>query len=455
MALLARDRFQDEPAALIAMRILSVVSNLGPGGTQRVAQNFAVGFARQGHDSAGLAYGGGGMRAGKLSAQAIPTFIADAGPASRPDAIDAAANWGPDLVHVHRTGDADPVSAGVIEALLQRSNTRLPICETNIFGKPDYSAGRLLVDVHLQLTEWAFWKWLQWTRGLEPQPVGALMPNLIDTQAFAPASQDARLAFRVQHGIPADAVVFGRIGQPIVHKWDPVIVDAFARHARRHADAWLLLVGAPDSILARARALPGELRTRLAVIPFLDDDVSLCRAFSAMDVFLHAARIGESFGMVLAESLLCGTPVISLATPLRDNGQVELVGHERGGRIVRKLAGMGDAMALLHHDGGRRAALADAGAAFVRERYAIDKVVPEALRLFEVVRQTAGRDELREALRANRFTVAIPTPRVRALLRAALDTPPPLIWPLVRLVHLPWLYRLRQAYRLRRATHAS
>ena len=49
-----------------------------------------------------------------------------------------------------------------------------------------------------------------------------------------------------------------------------------------------------------------------------------------MDGFLHVSRIGESFGMVLCEAMLCGVPVVTLSTPLKDNSQLEVVGPRRG-----------------------------------------------------------------------------------------------------------------------------
>jgi hypothetical protein len=43
------------------------------------------------------------------------------------------------------------------------------------------------------------------------------------------------------------------------------------------------------------------------------------------------SKIGESFGFVLAEALLCGCPVVTLSTPFKDNAQFEVVGDKIGG----------------------------------------------------------------------------------------------------------------------------
>ena len=38
--------------------------------------------------------------------------------------------------------------------------------------------------------------------------------------------------------------------------------------------------------------------------------------------------------MVISEAILCGTPVISLATPWADNSQCEVTGHKLGGYVI-------------------------------------------------------------------------------------------------------------------------
>ena len=49
------------------MRVLTVVGDLGPGGTQRVAQNYTVGYKQAGCEAAVLAITAGGPRVRELN----------------------------------------------------------------------------------------------------------------------------------------------------------------------------------------------------------------------------------------------------------------------------------------------------------------------------------------------------------------------------------------------------
>ncbi len=438
------------------MRILTVLHDLEGGGTQRVAQNFAIGFKTAGHESAVLAYATGGIRTEALRDHGIPVFIGAERIDDRGIAIDQAAAWKPDIVHIHRPGDASLETDAIVRRLKNASSHRLPVCETNIFGKPDFSEDGRLIDVHLHLTRWSFWKWQQWTRGLHPRPLGVLFPNVVDDTVFFQASPSEQAEFRQQHGIPEDATLFGRIGQPIAVKWSTILLDAFERVASRKDRCWLLLVGAPDSILHALQKRSPSVRSRVVSIPFINGDRSLRTAFSTLDVFLHASEIGESFGMVLAEALLCGTPVISLCNPLRDNGQMELVGHRRGGLLVRDTAGMARAMQDVMDNPEQGRAMGVAGGAHVRAMYATRQVLPRIVELFQSVIESKLPSKLGEVLKDSGFITRIDTDEIRALYRSAIGRPPLLEWPAMQLVHIPWFYRVRQSYRIRntlRNTH--
>jgi hypothetical protein len=62
-----------------------------------------------------------------------------------------------------------------------------------------------------------------------------------------------------------------------------------------------------------------------------------------MDFFLHLSRIGESFGLVLVEAAQAGLPIATLATPLKDDAQGEIVRRmDAGGEAwtIKRLAGL-------------------------------------------------------------------------------------------------------------------
>lgn len=85
------------------MRVLSVIHDLGPGGTQRAA-NHTVGYAHAGVETALLATRTGGVREADLNG--VETFIQREDQPAH-EALRQAAAWRPDAVHIHRTGHPD------------------------------------------------------------------------------------------------------------------------------------------------------------------------------------------------------------------------------------------------------------------------------------------------------------------------------------------------------------
>jgi hypothetical protein len=190
-------------------------------------------------------------------------------------------------------------------------------------------------------------------------------------------------------------------------------------------------------------ALAPWIRTRIIEIPFLNGDAALRACYSALDVFVHAARIGESFGMVLTEAMLCGCPVVTLSTPARDNSQLEVVGHMRGGLIVNDAASMVDAIELLIRDEPLRRRLAHDGAAHVKAHYTLDQVIPTLLRIAQLAREADTRDALAAALeREPDLVTHVSDAEVEKLLSHSMGRVRLSQRVLKRLVHTPLLFRM-------------
>jgi glycosyltransferase involved in cell wall biosynthesis len=427
------------------MRILTIVRELGPGGTQRAAQTRSISYRDRGHDVAVLSTDMSGPREENIRKAGLEVWIGGSTPDEREAAIQQALAWKPDVVHMHRTGRPERKYTQVLRRLKEAASGRLPALEVNHFGRIDYSDDRHLFDVHLQLSRWCLWKFYQWSRGLDPQPLGVVAPHLIASAAFHPAGPDAGRAFRVEHGIAEDAIVFGRVGQPYEAKWHPIIFDAFVPVARRHPKAYLVIVGAPESYADRIAQLPADVRDRVVQPPFLHGDDKLRACYAAMDVFLHAAYIGESFGQVLGESLLCHVPIISLSTPAKDNSQLEVVGHERGGLIVNDCASMIEAMERLIDDAPLRQRFAEQGCAYTKEHFDVPPLTDHLLEITRHVIEHEDRAKLRQALDDAGIITRVSWPDLRALMADSMGRVPLRERIKMHLVHMPWLYRRRMA----------
>lgn len=433
------------------MRILTIIDHLGPGGRQRTAQNFTLGYQEAGCDVAVLTLMQAGPRLDTLQQRGVPVFVGGPTASEQVAAIRGAEAWRPDVIHLHSEGPVRDFEARAVETLKAARDTHVPVLETTSFGKVDYQQRYTLTDVHLLMTRWILWRWRQWSRPLRPRPLGVIVPITADPSTFYPASPDEVAAFRKQFGLPDGAVVLGCVARPDPLKWPPLLFNAFEAVASAHPHVYFVVAGLAEAARPRVEAMPADVRHRFIELPFIQDDAALRTFYSAVDVFLHGSPIGESFGLVFVEALLSGTPVVTHSTPAKHNSQLEVVGHMRGGLIANDEAGMVSAVHQLVHDAPLRQRLARQGAAHVRAHYTQDQVIPALLQIAEIARETPERDALERRLVTEAGLVSeVSDEEVGALLDNTIGRVPLRQRILMRLVHTPAFIRPWWAYKSRR-----
>ena len=201
------------------------------------------------------------------------------------------------------------------------------------------------------------------------------IPNFIDVDAFSSAQPDPRLQS------PGPVVAFvGRIDEP--RKGLQVLIDALPQLIRRHPSVQVLVAG-PGDIDHLVDVIPKRVRSHVRMLGIVDESTKRS-LFASADLYIAPNLGGESFGIVLAEAMAAGTPVLASDLPA-------FAAVLDGGRAGRLFA-TGDARALataaadLLDDHDQRRHLAHAG----RERarmYDRDEVVD---RILEVYRDAVG-----------------------------------------------------------------
>lgn len=151
-------------------------------------------------------------------------------------------------------------------------------------------------------------------------PVSAI-PTGIPTSEFARADG---AAFRERHGIPRDAVVIGHVGRLAPEKNLGFLARALGR-VTEHENVWVLVVGDGPSKDEISGGLPVDRTTAPGSMRGND----LTAAYAAMDLFVFASQT-ETQGMVVAEAMSAGLPVVALDGP----GVREIVSHDRNGLLL-------------------------------------------------------------------------------------------------------------------------
>jgi glycosyltransferase involved in cell wall biosynthesis len=223
--------------------------------------------------------------------------------------------------------------------------------------------------------------------GARTRPLVRVIPTGIDVAAIRAL---ARPDLRAAHRWPADSVTVASLGRLAPEKDVELLVEAFAIAAGRDPRLRLLLVGSgPSHERLTERVARADLAGRVVLagqLPRLDGLATV----SGADIFAFASRT-ETQGLVLAEALACGLPVVALAGP----GVDDSVRHDVDGVVVPRPAeaakateALARAIADLAGDEPRRSALA-AAALQGAERFDVSRRVAAVVTLYREILRPA------------------------------------------------------------------
>lgn len=160
----------------------------------------------------------------------------------------------------------------------------------------------------------------------------------------------------------------------MVSRLDPIkdhdtLLRAFALFRQRHPGARLCLVG-DGSLRARLEQTAADLGVREAV-EFLGGRTDIPEQLAQFDIFAFSTTDQEGFGIVLAEAMAAGVPIVA-----SDTGPCpEVLAGGAAGLLAR--AGdpqaMAEALDRLWSDRQLRERLASAAGRLARERYSVER----------------------------------------------------------------------------------
>jgi len=125
--------------------------------------------------------------------------------------------------------------------------------------------------------------------------------------SFADPSS-SRHQFRLQWGIPADALIFGTIGRLHPTKGQTYLIKAATQLRLKFPNIHLLLIGDGP----HRRDLEFELKQSTIPHTFTGDLPQAYKALPAMDLFVLPS-VSEGMGLVLLEAMQAGVPIVASA----------------------------------------------------------------------------------------------------------------------------------------------
>lgn len=352
------------------MRIVLSSSVRGGGGIGTVTLTLARGLATRGHEVVVLRHpAAAALWAGEpvMAVEPLPRGM-DLHPRSLWCAARALRRWRPDVLLTLTKKDVR-LSAPAARAL----GVPVVVRHANDQGLPRGPYGRLLYGVvpamHVVNSHATRATVLRTAPWLEPERV-ALIHNGVDVEVLAsvpPAGLD----------LPAGAVAVGFVGRIEARKGVRELATAWPRVAAAVPGAWLVVAGSGVMDAELQAALAGAPRVRW--LGFRRDVPAVMRALDVLAVPSYT----EGFGLVAAEALAAGVPVVA-----SDIGALpEIVRDGQEGLLVppRDAGALAEALVRLATDAALRRRMGEAGAARVRSEFSSARMVARYEQLLAAV----------------------------------------------------------------------
>ena len=310
----------------------------------------------------------------------------------------------PDVIHAH-----DPHAVAM--AALARSMNTGPT-------RPVLIAARR-VDFHLKGNALSRWKYRQVDRfvcaseairhmlledGVPTERAVTVYKGIdLDRAAAAPPAE-----LRADFWLPHDAPLVGNVAALVPHKGQKHLIDAAALVIRKVPDARFIIAGEGELRSALERQIKDRhLEKHVFLAGFRPDVLSVHKAF---DLFVMSS-VTEGLGSSLLDAMACEKAIVATTA----GGIAEAVVDRETGLLVppRDHEAMARAIVALLTDERARRAMASAGLRRVRERFSVERMVRDTLRVYDQTiasesrRATAAsapsaRDDSRSASASNR-----------------------------------------------------
>lgn len=287
------------------IRVLHACNQLGIGGTEKTIQIFSKYLDRSRFEVYACGLKSGGLRVKALEDLGVPVIVQPA------DLTALVRELKIDIYHVYRAGDSEPGS------LPERQQGGPRIVETNIFEAFDQVQDEL-IDGHIFVSKFSRDRYLSRNRRKAGVRYEAIY-NPVDFEECHGGGSSFRNTI-------------GRCSRADDQKWHDVCIDSLPKIFRKVPGVGCVIQGATDRVKVKLERLG-----LTGYVKLLEPSLDVERFYRQVDVFIHGARIGETFGCVIAEAMSNGIPVVTLSTPQqgKSNAQAELVEHNVTGLVCR------------------------------------------------------------------------------------------------------------------------
>ena len=334
------------------IRVLKACNQLGIGGTEKTIQIFSKYLDRSRFEVFVCGLRLGGSRVSEFERLGVTVIV------EPPDLDRLCRDLKIDVYHVYRAGDHEP-------GTLPLKHRGWPkIVETNVFDAVD-PLGNPQIDAHVFFSTWCRDDYLGKYGRFHGKRYEVLY-GPVDFVEFPLARREFTWTI-------------GRCSRADDQKWHPVCVDSLPKVWRHAPQMRCRFRGVTPGVRAHLLRLGIEDRVECS-----EPMLGVADFYRGLDVYIHGARVGEGYGVVLAEAMASGLPVVTIATPQRKkcNAQAEVVEHNQTGFVVRYAWQYADAVIELLQDETLRRRFGEQGYEKAREQFEASKLTRKLEQLY-------------------------------------------------------------------------
>lgn len=359
------------------INILELAGSLSYAGTERVMLTFAKYLNRDFFNVFVTSYGCGGLREEHLKRMKIDYLIANY---SIDAIIDFVKKNKINILHFHRCGKYIAYEFEIMRKV-KEFDDKIVIIETNVFGKFDRLSDKY-IDCHLNISKIMLNERYARAVGRFDFQKVKVVYNPVDYKHFENFAVNVNDIKKYKHnlGINENDFVIGKLGRPHIAKWGDLVLEMMPYLVKFVPNIKFIIRSAPNSRIKKVKR--SKYNNYFIFLENTSDDMKIALFYSAIDIYVHASKIGESFGMTLAEAGIFKKPVVVNSTPTRDNTQIELIDHMKSGIIANHPQTFARAIAYLYKNPEKRREMGGAGYVKVLKEYNPEKITIQLEKVF-------------------------------------------------------------------------
>jgi len=283
------------------------------------------------------------------------------------------------IIHFNRSSNR----AYEIEKYVKEKNKNIIIVETTHFGKIAKKENIDLVDYRIFVSNFTAMRFIK-KNNIKINNFlrkNTIIYNPINIRDFNKFTKKETTEFRRKLRINDDEIVLAKYGRKDNLKISPLLVDVVDILSKKNIKFKFIIVGVTDGIKKLIK--DKNLNSYFIFIDKIMDKYELNKFISSIDILVHASLIGETFGYVYVESMYYGKPIITNATPMFDNAQIEIIKNNKNGFIRNTPETISKEIIELINNKVTYKKISKNAHNFVIEKFSVDKLSNKLLDIYE------------------------------------------------------------------------